>query len=66
MAKDKIFNDDPSGIGRNKDNWASNIKRYRDPVSGQIVNSIGDSRPQRDVDPSPAGSGLQKPSDSNA
>ena len=65
MAKD-IFNDDPSGIGRNKDNWASNIKRYRDPVSRAIVNSIGDSRPQREVDPSPAGSGLQKPSDSNA
>jgi hypothetical protein len=66
MAKDKIFNDDPSGIGANKDNWAGNIKRYRDPVSGAVVNSIGDSRPESQVRPSPAGSGLNKPSDSNA
>ena len=48
------------------EDWAKRIPRFRDPVSGQIVNSIGDSRPQRDVNPSPAGSGLQKPSDSKA
>jgi hypothetical protein len=52
--------------GDRDEDWAKRIPRYREPVSGKVVNTIGDSRPQRDVDPSPAGSGLQKPSDSNA
>ena len=48
------------------ESWATRIPRYRDPVDGKLVNSIGDTRPQREVNPSPAGTGLQKPSDSRA
>jgi hypothetical protein len=52
--------------GDRQEGWATRIERFRDPVSGKIVNSVGDTRPQSDVDPSPVGTGLQKPSDSNA
>ena len=52
--------------GDRDESWATRIPRYRDPVSGKQVNSIGDTRPQREVNPSPAGTGLQKPSDSRA
>ena len=48
------------------EDWAKNIPIYKDPVSGKPINSIGDTRPQREVNPSPAGSGLNKPSDSTA
>ena len=51
--------------GDRDEDWAKRIPRYREPVSGKVVNDIGDFRPQRDVNPSPAGSGLNKPSDSN-
>jgi hypothetical protein len=60
------FKGDRSGIGRNNDDWAKKIPIYKDPVSGKQINSIGDTRPQREVNPSPAGSGLNKPSDSTA
>jgi hypothetical protein len=63
MAKD-IFNDNPSGIGRNKDDWAKKIPIYRD--GGKQINSVGDTRPQREVNPSPVGTGTKRPGDSQA
>jgi hypothetical protein len=45
--------------------WASRIPIYKDPVSGKQINSIGDTRPESVVKPSPAGSGLNKPGDSS-
>lgn len=32
------------------------LKPAREPVSGRLINSIGDSRPEREVRPSPVGS----------
>ena len=32
------------------------MKDFRDPVTGKRINSIGDTRPQREVNPSPVGS----------
>jgi hypothetical protein len=61
MAKD-IFND--KSISRNNDDWAKNIPIYRDPVSGKQINSVGDTRPQREVNPSPVGTGTKRPGDS--
>jgi hypothetical protein len=48
-----------------QENWAR-VKDFRDPVSGKKLNSVGDTRPQKEVNPSPVGSGLGKPGDSTA
>jgi hypothetical protein len=70
MAKDDNFLDyakrsSSKQVNGRPEEWAR-LKDFRDPVSGKKLNSIGDTRPQREVNPSPAGSGLQKPSDSTA
>jgi hypothetical protein len=60
--KDKIF-DDASGVGPNKDDWAWNIKQYRDPVTGKKFNSVGDARPESEIRPRPVGVPPRKPGD---
>ena len=52
--------------GDRDESWATRIPRYRDPSNGKLYNSVGDTRPQREVNPTPAGTGLSKPSDSRA
>jgi hypothetical protein len=47
------------------ESWAKNIPIYKDPVSGKQINSIGDTRPESAVKPSPVGTGLNKPGDSS-
>jgi hypothetical protein len=61
MAKDAFRdNADKSGLGRNSDSWASNMERFRDPVTGKVVPQTPEGKP------SPVGTGLNKPSDSEA
>ncbi|MCG2665885.1 hypothetical protein ACFPFP_02940 [Bradyrhizobium sp. GCM10023182] len=38
----------------NQDAWAR-IKPFKDPVSGKQLNTIGDGRPQSQVNPRPVG-----------
>jgi hypothetical protein len=45
-----------------QENWAR-VKDFRDPVSGKKLNSIGDTRPQSQVNPSPLGNGVWKETD---
>jgi hypothetical protein len=69
MVKKTPLQEYADGPGSNQvnkpsvDGWAK-LKDFRDPVSGRKLNSIGDTRPQRQVNPSPAGTGLNKPGDS--
>jgi hypothetical protein len=62
------YADGPGSSQVNKpsvDGWAK-LKDFRDPVSGRKLNSIGEPRAERFAKPSPAGTGLQKSSDSKA
>ncbi len=38
------------------------MKEFKDPITGKRLNSIGDTRPQREVNPRPAGSDMTKKS----
>jgi len=60
MAKRENWKSPQTGFG------ATPMRDFRDPVSGKKLNSIGDTRPQSDVRPSPVGKGLNKPSDAKA
>jgi hypothetical protein len=70
MAKDDSFTEytkrsASKQVNGPQENWAR-VKDFRDPVSGKKLNSIGDTRPQSQVNPSPAGTGLNKPGDASA